>query len=64
VEKIMDLKILNISVYNIFGAKINIDITHSSNSKIELKFNGEKPGVYYLQIETERGHYIKKMVVK
>jgi hypothetical protein len=57
-------KILQISVFDMHGAAIHTETSHHSNSLVEVKLNERKSGIYCVQIETEDGHTIKKMVLE
>ncbi len=57
------LKVETISVYDLSGRKVGVEVTLMQGSGYELNFSGASPGIYHIVIAHESGVITRKHVV-
>lgn len=54
-------RLIDVTVYNLTGQQV--ECRHANGDELEVDLTGMKAGVYYLQINTENCHQVKKVVL-
>ena len=56
--------ISNLTVYDIIGKRLNVDIVTTSSSKLQFSVKNLNSGIYYIKIKNNLGTITKKLIVK
>jgi len=62
-NRMENVEIKNISIYNVFKAELSLDFQIKSSSNIQIDLSALSNGVYFIELQTDSKSYIKKIVV-
>ena len=59
-----DVKVTSVVILNSIGAVINTDVINGSAQLLEIKLNTEQKGIYFARLQTNKGEYVKKIILR